>query len=186
MGGFVSHHKATVSMIEDMKKMSMNEIPHNTKTAKMILKIRENKSPKYVNLDSGGRLILEKTARKKKYLNTPFKYASNDTQLFRETGNLLNVSPDDMHTPAVKSERIRFSPTIKQEMFMNHNGNVLIGTCFVCAKEISYAETECGHVISLAAGGTNTVDNLRPVCGGCNRNMGTMNMLTYKLQFAAK
>ena len=37
----------------------------------------------------------------------------------------------------------------------------------------------CGHVISELCGGSLEIDNLRPICSGCNSSMGAMNMFTY-------
>ena len=55
-----------------------------------------------------------------------------------------------------------------------------IGKCFCCQKEIDSKNFDCGHVIAVANGGENKVDNLRPVCGPCNKSMGTENMLQFK------
>jgi 5-methylcytosine-specific restriction endonuclease McrA len=35
---------------------------------------------------------------------------------------------------------------------------------------------ECGHVISEFNGGTNKLNNLKPICVSCNSSMGTQNM----------
>ena len=35
---------------------------------------------------------------------------------------------------------------------------------------------ECGHVHAEKNGGSNTLNNLRPICSGCNRSMGIKNM----------
>lgn len=35
---------------------------------------------------------------------------------------------------------------------------------------------ECGHVTSIKQNGKNTVKNLRPICGLCNKSMGITNM----------
>jgi hypothetical protein len=51
------------------------------------------------------------------------------------------------------------------------------GTCFCCNTEtISTANFQCGHIISEKEGGKLTINNLRPVCGLCNKSMGTQNM----------
>jgi hypothetical protein len=36
-------------------------------------------------------------------------------------------------------------------------------------------EFDCGHIISYKNGGMTCVDNLRPICSGCNSSMGAMN-----------
>lgn len=55
------------------------------------------------------------------------------------------------------------------------------GLCWCCmVTPINAFEFECGHVVSRAKGGMDTVENLRPICGLCNRSMGTMNMMEFK------
>jgi hypothetical protein len=57
------------------------------------------------------------------------------------------------------------------------------GPCFVCSHEIHISQFECGHVISHANGGAITVENLRPICGSCNKSMGARNLIDYKAEF---
>lgn len=51
--------------------------------------------------------------------------------------------------------------------------------CFVCVTPINFRSFEAGHIISHANGGTNKVENLRPVCNKCNKRVGTKNMEEY-------
>jgi hypothetical protein len=49
--------------------------------------------------------------------------------------------------------------------------------CLCCRSHlITQLNFHCGHVLAEANGGTINIDNLRPVCGGCNSSMGTQNM----------
>lgn len=49
--------------------------------------------------------------------------------------------------------------------------------CLCCrTSTISKSEFHAGHVISEAKGGLATVENIRPICGGCNLSMGTRDM----------
>ena len=53
--------------------------------------------------------------------------------------------------------------------------------CVCCRHaEIRQLDFECGHVIAESLGGTTTADNLRPICGSCNRSMGTQNLLDFQ------
>ena len=38
---------------------------------------------------------------------------------------------------------------------------------------------EVGHVVSVHDNGDLSIENLRPICGLCNRSMGTMNMVEF-------
>jgi 5-methylcytosine-specific restriction endonuclease McrA len=49
--------------------------------------------------------------------------------------------------------------------------------CLCCrTSTISKSEFHAGHVISEAKGGLAIVENIRPICGGCNLSMGTRDM----------
>lgn len=49
--------------------------------------------------------------------------------------------------------------------------------CLCCRTTIiSKSEFHAGHVISEAKGGPTTVENIRPICSGCNLSMGTRDM----------
>jgi hypothetical protein len=54
------------------------------------------------------------------------------------------------------------------------------GLCFCCKIEpITFGNFECGHIVARSNGGNDTIQNLRPVCGLCNKSMGTMNMESF-------
>lgn len=51
------------------------------------------------------------------------------------------------------------------------------GKCLVCSQEdISNTNFECGHVKSAVNGGDITIENLRPICGNCNKSIGGNDM----------
>jgi len=57
-------------------------------------------------------------------------------------------------------------------------------TCVCCDKTvIDKAEFQCGHILARANGGTDTLENLRPICAGCNTAMGIQNMEQYCMSF---
>lgn len=69
----------------------------------------------------------------------------------------------------------------RQEVWHRDCGlNTMIGQCYICEHEIRIEDFEAGHVIAKAFGGSNELDNLRAICKECNRDMGTMNLETYK------
>lgn len=56
------------------------------------------------------------------------------------------------------------------------------GKCQCCRiMNITRDNYECGHVTSRAKGGKIILQNLRPVCGLCNKSMGTKNMDQFAL-----
>jgi hypothetical protein len=54
------------------------------------------------------------------------------------------------------------------------------GICYVCSANIEYTGFECGHIIPRSLGGSTTLDNLKPICRGCNSDMGIMNLEDYR------
>ena len=61
-----------------------------------------------------------------------------------------------------------------------------IGECYVCTCKISSQHFECGHIIAQVDGGTNTIDNLRPICSLCNKSIGSKNMNDFKSIYIKK
>ena len=56
--------------------------------------------------------------------------------------------------------------------------------CVSCRSEkISIRNFHCGHVVSEAAGGYVTINNLRPICAACNLSMGTKSMNEFTREF---
>lgn len=54
------------------------------------------------------------------------------------------------------------------------------GLCYCCGKNvIDKAAFEAGHVVPEVKGGAATPENLRPICGSCNRSMGDTDMREY-------
>lgn len=58
-----------------------------------------------------------------------------------------------------------------------------IGKCNVCGEEIKVSNFECGHIISVADGGENIINNLVPICRSCNSSMGKENLNDYKERY---
>jgi hypothetical protein len=72
--------------------------------------------------------------------------------------------------------------TVRNSVWINHIGNDKgTSVCFCCKSQpIDRGNYECGHVISRHDGGSSTVENLRPICGLCNKSMGTKNMEDFR------
>jgi 5-methylcytosine-specific restriction endonuclease McrA len=58
-----------------------------------------------------------------------------------------------------------------------------IGPCYVCAKDIDSKHFELGHIQAKAKGGSDEIDNLRPICSLCNKSIGTKNMDEFKKEY---
>lgn len=61
------------------------------------------------------------------------------------------------------------------------------GKCFCCnIEDISTANFECGHIVSIKNGGELSIANLRPICSLCNKSMGARNMEGFMTEFGYK
>ena len=61
-----------------------------------------------------------------------------------------------------------------------------VGDCFVCNTNIDSKNFECGHIISVKEGGETTLENLKPICGCCNKSMGIQNLIEFKEKYFAE
>lgn len=80
------------------------------------------------------------------------------------------------------SKRRALPLPLRKAVWEAYVGSSINSVCFVCeSAQISFGTTvEYGHVLAVANGGTDTVENLRPICSACNKSMGTQNLLEYK------
>ena len=69
---------------------------------------------------------------------------------------------------------------LRQACWVKWMGNNFKKECWCChINEITPFNFEAGHVKAKAMGGKNTIENLRPICGFCNKAMGTKNMFQF-------
>ena len=86
------------------------------------------------------------------------------------------------------NHRIKIKKPLRKQVWRTYIGILAgiwgdEGNCFVCQTPIDYDEFQCGHVISVFHGGQTNIDNLRPICGMCNRDMGIRNLDDYKEEY---
>jgi len=76
--------------------------------------------------------------------------------------------------------RTNLTKTIRNACWMQNCGSCFEHECFVgCGNIITPFTYECGHIQSVAEGGSNSADNLKPICSTCNKSMGAMHMIDY-------
>ena len=89
-----------------------------------------------------------------------------------------------LHTtePEYKGKGKTISKTIPlslKKTVWNHWMGMNVGEakCPVCKITLIHQMSfHCGHILAKSNGGTNTVDNLKPICQSCNSSMGNQNM----------
>ena len=103
----------------------------------------------------------------------------------RDKYNSLKKECRARHKPkTVKKKRSAIPKALKNEVWDNSIGREKgVGNCYCCNKEIDSKHFECGHIIAVSNGGTNTLLNLKPVCSLCNKSMGSKNMEEFKQNY---
>jgi len=90
---------------------------------------------------------------------------------------------DNKTKPIKKITKNSLPKTIRSLVWDKYIGKEKgIGICYVCSNEINSKHFECGHVVARKCGGTDTADNLRPICSMCNKSVGAHNMDDFKLK----
>ena len=81
-----------------------------------------------------------------------------------------------------QTQRRRPLPTSVRDCVWNHyiGEDINKHRCLCCKKVvIRNRQFEVGHVISVKDGGTDEINNLRPICAPCNHSMGSKNMIEF-------
>lgn len=77
--------------------------------------------------------------------------------------------------------RPKITAVLRKAVFEKYQKDHLV-KCVHCKKDLGFPDFECGHIISVAKGGTTTLQNLVPVCGFCNRSVGDQNVNEFNLK----
>ena len=69
--------------------------------------------------------------------------------------------------------KLKLPKALREQVWLVHIGKRFEHKCFVgwCENLMTPFTFECGHNIPESKGGTSDIDNLRPICGNCNRSM---------------
>jgi DUF2075 family protein len=73
------------------------------------------------------------------------------------------------------------TPKIREKVWTKRNKDIReIGKCYTCLHDLDFKNFHMGHIIAARDGGKVVVPNLEAICGGCNYDMGTKNVIQYK------
>jgi hypothetical protein len=73
------------------------------------------------------------------------------------------------------------SKPLKEAVWRKDYGDQMEVKCWVCNQnKISPFNFECGHIKSRKRGGSIELNNLKAICGVCNKSMGTKDMLHFR------
>ena len=76
---------------------------------------------------------------------------------------------------------------LRDQVWLKYMGNKAQGKCYCCKiRTIHITDFHVGHNRAVAKSGKNNIFNLRPICGPCNRGMGTKSIEWYRKKFFSK
>lgn len=76
---------------------------------------------------------------------------------------------------------------LRDQVWLKYMGNKAQGKCYCCRiRMIHVTDFHVGHNKAVAKGGKNNISNLRPICGPCNRGMGTKSVEWYRKKYFSK
>jgi len=79
-----------------------------------------------------------------------------------------------------KPKRKKFNKVQREQIWKHYIGDNMNGKCYCCSRDISFTTYEIGHVHPVVLGGDDEIENVRVICGLCNRSMGTTNLEDFK------
>jgi 5-methylcytosine-specific restriction endonuclease McrA len=83
----------------------------------------------------------------------------------------------------VMTVRRKIPKAVRFAVWDKYVGRNTSGKCYVCRRPIQYFDFDVGHNKAVAKGGSDNIDNLRPICRVCNEAMGTMSIQDYKRKY---
>lgn len=73
---------------------------------------------------------------------------------------------------------------VRIEVWNKYNGNKIIAKCFVgCGENISINNFICRYDITIKNGGSNEIQNIRPICRMCSRSIRAMNISDFMKKY---
>lgn len=97
--------------------------------------------------------------------------------------------PLQVHIPSVQTQtqpqthppRRNIPKKVRGELWKQYFNTSTSGSCYCCKSSLdAFGDWHAGHIIPRTQGGSDTQENLRPICGSCNLSMGTENMDAFK------
>lgn len=111
------------------------------------------------------------------------KGVDSDDEYYDAIDELHEKSTPKKKSPKPTNKRKNIPKGIKNMVWRNQYGEDLSGPCLICKSTIQINNFEASHIISHANGGSDKVDNLRPLCFDCNRSMNKKNWSDYVNQY---
>lgn len=84
-----------------------------------------------------------------------------------------------------KKKKQKMSKSLRELCWNTYIGETVgKAKCLCCGiNDITPFNFNCRHVITYANGGKTSIENLRPICSGCNNSIGSENMDVFKQKY---
>lgn len=111
---------------------------------------------------------------------------TTDTDTASDTSSDSNDTSsknEDVVPQPVRSPKLKISAYVRQLVWNQNCGERNgLSRCWCCDLTTIGGTSgwDCGHIVAKSRGGSDALDNLRPICRGCNGAMGVENMLDFQ------
>lgn len=75
---------------------------------------------------------------------------------------------------------------VRHIVWRKYIGTTMNGKCWCCNDNIKFENWHAGHVVPVSKGGSDSPDNLRPLCSLCNLSMSDTNMFDFIKEYDMK
>ena len=109
---------------------------------------------------------------------------TDQTDIIRRISTLAESSVTETQVPTAGSSwtrRPKISASLRANVWVYYIGShVGVTKCQCChLQDITRDNYKCGHIVAVSKEGKTNLQNLRPICGLCNRSMGSKNLFDF-------
>ena len=182
--GNIKHKRPYISFNEFQEAVSFLTKQLQNNNAKQIIEILENKNN---DISTFEREVFPKditdsmynTAKENNFYLGLYKYKNEEGYYFEWICDIIkNKIGKELKPKKTTTRRKNVSKAVRSKVW-----NIYIGSihgeckCIVCNNNtITQNNNEAGHILSVKEGGKDTEDNIIPICGECNKSMGSKHM----------
>lgn len=163
-----------------------DDIDSSVKLIKEVEKVNEElgmwDKSKFKNVTQG----MYDKAKKSNFFLGLLSYKEGDSDIYKWGDMIMSGSHQTKSEVRgeKKKKKLPIPLKVKNDSWDRHIGKEIgEAYCIVCDHTIINSKNfQAGHIISEKNGGKVCIDNLLPICGQCNRSMGTKNMREYVMK----
>jgi hypothetical protein len=146
-----------------------------------IIKLNDNsKSSELVLIDNDIKLNDNLKSSELVLIDNDIKLNDNS-----KSSELVLIDNDIKEIKPTKNKKKYIPIALKTSVWNKYIGEEIGKTKCLCCndRDITQLHFDCGHIIAEVNGGKMHIDNLRPICGRCNKSMGIKNMNEFSKMF---